>query len=431
MPLSPPLQHPPSQAHRSTVRALCGLCRSAVLTAFLLLAFALPAATALAAPSVDTSIPGGNAVVRDAGAGTFFIAPDLRDTKGWWFHYHFRVCGTPGDRATIVFAENCPMGARGPAMSRDGGRTWTWLGRETLRRFTHEGKQAWSFETTVPADGGELRYAFAPTYLEAHLHDWLAKHRGHPSLQVAELCRSRNGRVVELLRAGCLEESKTRGIVLLSSRHHACESIATYALEGLLDAVLADDALGRRWRERWQIVAMPFADKDGVEDGDQGKNRQPHDHNRDYNAAPLYPEVAAWMKLGDSLRERVVLSLDLHCPYISGAWNDRVYLVGSPAPTQAANERLFAEILERVRTGPIPFRAADCYLPSGQAWNKAANYAAGRSNAAWARDTFPSARLAATIEITYADAFGVEMNATAARALGRDLAHALIERLER
>lgn len=365
MPLSPPLQHPPSQAHRSTVRALCGLCRSAVLTASLLLAFALPAATALAAPSVDAAIPGGNAVVRDAGAGTFFIAPDLRDTKGWWFHYHFRVCGTPSDRATIVFAENCPMGARGPAMSRDGGRTWTWLGRETLRRFTHAGKQAWSFEATVPADGGELRYAFAPTYLETHLRDWLAKHRGHPALQVAELCRSRKGRVVELLRAGCLEESKTRGIVLLSSRHHACESIATYALEGLLDAVLADDALGRRWRERWQIVAMPFADKDGVEDGDQGKNRQPHDHNRDYNA------------------------------------------------------------------GPIPFRAADCYLPSGQAWNKAANYAAGRSNAAWARDTFPGARLAATIEITYADAFGVEMNATAARALGRDLAHALIERLER
>jgi hypothetical protein len=232
---------------------------------------------------------------------------------------------------------------------------------------------------------------------------------------------------VELLRAGCLDNPKARGIVLLTSRHHACESMATYTLEGLLSAVLAKDDLGRRWRERWQIIALPFADKDGVEEGDQGKNRRPHDHNRDYNATPLYPEVAAWMKLGESLKDRVVFSLDLHCPYIGGPWNDRVYFVGSADAEAAQREQAFAAVLERVCHGPIPFRAAEGYLPAGVAWNTSANTAQGRSNGQWARDTFPAAHFAGSIEIPYADALGVEVNAESARALGRDLAQAILE----
>ncbi len=74
--------------------------------------------------------------------------------------------------------------------------------------------------------------------------------------------------------------------------------MATYALEGFLSAVLADDACGRQWQENWEVLAVPFLDKDGVENGDSGKNRAPHDHNRDYNEQPLYPEIAALMKQG-------------------------------------------------------------------------------------------------------------------------------------
>ena len=206
--------------------------------------------------------------------------------------------------------------------------------------------------------------------------------------------------------------------------------MATYALEGLLSAVLDDDELGRRWRERWQILAVPFMDKDGVEAGDQGKNRAPHDHNRDYNATPLYPEVAAWMKLGESLKDRVVFSLDLHCPHISGTWNDRVYFVGSSVPAAAEKQKAFTQVLERVCRGPIPFRAAEGYLPYGTAWNTAGNTAAGRSNGAWASETFPEARFVGGIEIPYADASGVEVNADSARALGRDLAQAIFEHLD-
>ena len=378
-------------------------------------------------PELDAGYPGGNARILSRDGDTFTLAPDLRDTKGWWFYFNFRLRGPAVQPATIRFADADPIGMRGPAMSSDGGRTWQWLGREAVRK---SGKKGSSFSAVVPAGAQEARYAFAPTYLESHLREWLAARQANPALQVSELCRSRKGRGVELLRAGCLDPAKARGVVLLTARHHACESMASYALEGLLTAVLADDETGRRWRERWQVIALPFADKDGVEEGDQGKNRAPHDHCRDYNDKPLYPEVAAWMKLGDSLKQRVVFSLDMHCPYLRGDWHDRVHFVGSSAVAAAEKEKAFVQVLERVRRGPLPFRAEDGYLPQGVAWNTPAGFAAGRPNFYWAGDTFPEARFTGAIEVPYADARGVEVNADSARALGRDLARAALAHLE-
>ena len=47
-----------------------------------------------------------------------------------------------------------------------------------------------------------------------------------------------------------------------------------------------------------------------------------------------------------------------------------------------------------------------------------------------ARETFPAARLVASLELAYADSLGVEVSADTARAFGRDLALALAEFLE-
>lgn len=379
--------------------------------------------------TIDADYPGGNVRIVSRVDNAFTLAPDLRDTRGWWFYFNFRLRAPAGQPVTLRFTDKNPIGVRGPATSVDGGRTWNWLGKDAVSKSVAASQTVWSFQAVVPPGANEARFAFAPPYLELPLREWLAAHQGNPALQVSALCRSRKGRQVELIRAGCLDPARARGVVLLTARHHACESMASYALEGLLEAVLDDDDTGRRWRERWQIIALPFTDKDGVEEGDQGKNRAPHDHNRDYNATPLYPEVAAWMRLGESLKDRVVFSLDLHCPYISGTWNDRVYFVGAALPAAAAKEKTFVQVLDRVARGPIPFGAATGYLPHGTAWNTANNTAAGRSNGAWARDTFPDARFAGSMEIPYADALGVEVNVASARVLGRDLARAILERL--
>ena len=257
-------------------------------------------------PGLDAGYPGGNVRIVSREGDTFTLAPDLRDTKGWWFYFNFRLRGPADQPVTIRFADADPIGVRGPAMSSDGGRTWQWLGRKAVLQ---SGKKGWSFQAVVPAGAREARYAFAPTYLESHLRDWLAAHQANPALQVSELCRSRKGRSVELLRAGCLDLEKARGVVLLTARHHACESMASNALEGFL--------------------------------------------------------------------------------------------------------------------------TADGYLPSGVAWNTPASFANGRPNFYWAGDTFSEARFTGAIEIPYADALGMEVHADSARALGRDLARAVLEHLEK
>ena len=379
---------------------------------------------------LDANFPGGNIRVERIEGDTAFVAPDLRDTitNQWWFYWNFRLTAPAGQPVTITFTKNNPLGMRGPAISTDQGVTWQWVGADAVKSSKANGVPAWSFTARVPEGHSEVRYAFCPQYLESHLQTWLAGHSKGAALHIEELCRSRQGRSVELLRAGCLDPRKVRGTVLITSRHHACETMATYALEGLLESVLADDATGRQWREQWQVLAVPFMDKDGVENGDQGKSRAPHDHNRDYNAKPLYPEVAAIMKLGVAPSNQVVAVLDLHCPTIRGEWNDRVYLVGAPEKNFWHQQQAFAAALARVQTGPIRFREKDC-LAFGKAWNNNGSFSQGISNSAWARKMFPNAKLVSAIEIAYADALGAEVNAASARALGHDLANALLENL--
>lgn len=391
----------------------------------------LVAATCAASAEVAEPVakfPGGNIRVERVEGTRVFVAPDLRDTRQgvWWFYWNLRV--TSPAPSLLTFTKNNPIGVRGPAASYDGGATWRWLGARSVTQENVARVPSWSFAPQLPEGVAEARFAFCPSYLQTNLDAWLARHRGGSALRVEELCRSRKGRDVELLRAGCLAKGRARGVVLLTSRHHCCETMATFALEGLLDAVLAKDELGARWRENWEVVAVPFMDKDGCEDGDQGKNRAPRDHNRDYNERPIYPEVAAMMKLGAAMTNRVLAAVDLHCPHIRGEWNDRVYLVGAEDRKRAAQQAEFAAVWEREQAGPVKFRARDV-LAFGSSWNTTNNYSAGRTFARWAGQTFRDARLATTIEIPFADALGAEVNAESARALGRDLAAALAEYL--
>src|SRR5690606_31742336 len=105
---------------------------------------------------------------------------------------------------------------------------------------------------------------------------FVKKHSKNPHLKVSVLTKSRKGRDVQLLRIG--EPGPGKQSVLFTARHHATETIASYVLEGILAEAMADNATGEAFREKYVLYAVPLVDHDGVEDGDQGKNRQPHDH---------------------------------------------------------------------------------------------------------------------------------------------------------
>lgn len=372
-------------------------------------------------PVIDCDFPGGNILIEDIQGDTVRLRQDLRDTEGEWFYWCFRLRGAGGRRLRFVFTGSRAIGVRGPAgwfgaagACRPGGEGWSWLGADCV-----DGN---SFSCTIPTGADEARFGFTVPYTRADLDAFLAG--PGKGLHVRTLCRSRGGRDVPLLHAGRTDDGALR--VLLTCRHHCCEAMASFALEGLLTAVLPrGDANGLG--ETVQLICAPLMDADGVERGDQGKNRKPRDHNRDYAGESLYPETAAVREMVNGWGGRPFVSLDLHCPHISGKRNQDIYFVGNQREDVWGEVGRLSELLERMREGPLPYRA-ESNLPFGVDWNQPRNYDRGRGCSSYMAEQ-PGVRLASGMEIPYADAGGVEVTPHTARRFGRDLARALVEYL--
>ncbi|MBC8876508.1 MAG: peptidase M14 [Planctomycetes bacterium] len=388
-----------------------GLTLAALLGAFML----GDMQTARAELEIDAQYPGGNIVVERIEGDQVYLRPDLRDTNGWWFYWNFRVRGAAGQTLTFQFTGNNPMGVRGPAVSTDGGRSWSWLGAERVKGA--------SFAYEFSADQAEVRFSFAIPYQEENLRQFLASYRDNPHLSVQELCKSRKGRGVERIHVGQLAGEPDHRIVL-TARHHACESMANYVIEGFLDAALDDTDEGKWFREKVEVLVVPFVDKDGVEDGDQGKNRKPHDHNRDYRGDSIYPSVDAIRSFVPTWSKgRLSMAMDMHCPWIRGSHNEVIYMVGNADPAMWQQQVALGKILEEVQQGPLVYRTTD-NLPFGTAWNTTGNYGDLMSCTMWATQ-IEGIRLATSFEIPYANAADRPVTADSARAFGRDLARAV------
>ncbi|WP_147918436.1 M14 family zinc carboxypeptidase [Ruania zhangjianzhongii] len=381
---------------------------------------------------VDTDIPGGNALTEILGDGQIAVRPDLRDTIGNWFYWYFRVRGAAGRRLTVQVAgePRTPVAGRGPTVSVDAGRSWRWLGAAEV----HDGE----FAFTVPQDCDDVRFSLGMPYTAANLDAFLARCAGRAGVVRHELTRSEQGRRVEMLQFGRIDGG-AEARVLLTCRHHACEMMASHVLEGAMERILAADDPASRWLfEHVEFVVVPFVDTDGVEAGDQGKNRAPHDHGRDYG--PAEGRYASVRAIRDLLREPQVrpfdVVLDLHCPNIVGRTSERIYFVGSPDADNWAAVQLLAEELEQAAVGPLPYRRAND-LPFGTAWNVAGNFvtrderAVPQQSIGWFLDDEPAAGMHAILEFPYANAEGAEVNATTSRAFGADLAQAIERYLRR
>jgi len=362
---------------------------------------------------IDCDFPGGNIIVDAIEGDTVSLHQDVRDTEGDWFYWYFRIRGAKNRRLNFRFTRGNVNGVLGPAVSTDVGKTWRWLGKDVVGDATFR----YSFEEDVE----EVRFCFAMPYLEANLRDFIKRHAGNRSLKVDVLCKTNKGREVELLRLGRLD-GKCNHRVLLACRHHACEMMASYALEGIMEAVLDDTDCGRWFKENVEFLVVPFMDKDGVEDGDQGKNRKPFDHNRDYAGDSIYPSVRILRQLVPQWSEgNLRFALDMHCPWIRGQQNEVIYFVGGPDEENWGRVKHFSSILEEVQTGPLVFSSKN-NLPFGEEWN--VNTGPRKSFSRWAEE-LPGILIGTSIEIPYANASGRAVTAETAKSFGYDLACAL------
>ena len=82
---------------------------------------------------IDCDFPGGNIVVERIDGDTVYLHQDMRDSKGFWFYWYFRVIGAAGRNLKFVFTRGDVIGVHGPGVSLDGGKTWFWLGKDKVK----------------------------------------------------------------------------------------------------------------------------------------------------------------------------------------------------------------------------------------------------------------------------------------------------------
>jgi hypothetical protein len=259
------------------------------------------------AVTINADFPGGNVAVLHNEGGTAHVAPDLRGDNPW-FYWYFEAKASKVGRVNFVFPEtvagfkNGAIGFQGPAISTDLGKTWKWMGTDRVDGSSF-------FYDFAKADQ-RVRFAVTIPYLQAEWDEFLSRNANSPHFEAGVLTKSRHGRNVELLQIG--KATQDVKFVLVTGRHHAAETMASYILEGFLEEAMSDSPSGEAFRKRYVLYAVPFVDKDGVEEGDQGKNRRPHDHNRDYGEKSIYPEVQAIKELDKEVDFQ--FALDFHCP---------------------------------------------------------------------------------------------------------------------
>lgn len=273
---------------------------------------------------ITDQFPGGNIIVDKIESNNVYLRQDLRDTKPWWHYWNFKITINRPQKLVFHFQDDI-IGYFGPAINE--GKGWHY------NKNTFISHKSFSYDFLY---AGTYQFAFSIPYQVEDFERFFNKIEN--SAQKHFAVKTKGGRDQFYISAGNIQADKT---ILFTCRHHACESVAEFVLEGVLEElILTSNPIIKECG----IYCFPFVDLDGVENGDQGKDRQPHDHNRDYTDEPIYPTVRY---LKDFINSKSLLySIDFHCPAKYYGIHDLMSLIQLEAPYNTAQE-IFSSLLEK------------------------------------------------------------------------------------
>lgn len=356
---------------------------------------------------IDKQIVCGNIEVLEIDGDRVRLKNELRDTRldRDWFYWAFRVTGAAGRTVTFEFPHENRVGYWGAAVSHDQ-INWKWTGTRKVS-VLEDGTPLESFTYTFGKDENETYFAQNMVYVPARFESFCAAN----GLKIEELCVSNKGRSVPFVRFGSGEKK-----ILLTSRHHACESTGTHVMESVFQSLIDNPIEG------YEVVCVPFVDYDGVVDGDQGKHRLPHDHNRDYP----FDEGESLYNTCDAIRRyvngnSVLFAFDFHSPKHLGGINDKVSIIYN-FENKAPYLKRFTEFLHsRITKDSLSYDPVNDVPPNTE-WNVDTNEDFARYLA-----RKPENRIACSVETPY---FGEEdasnvVNGDSMRELGKCFARAV------
>lgn len=293
---------------------------------------------------IDKDFPGGNIQINRIEGNTIYLEQEIRDTTEWWFYFSFRATAKVKGEYTFIFENGDVISRFGPAISLDGYNYF--FNKET---FINNHCFKYSFE-----ENSTVYFAFSYPYQEKHFDIFISKHKDIIKEEMDEL--TNRGRKQYVYSFG----NKDGKTFLLTCRHHACEASANYVLEGAIEQLLISPL-----KNKYSISVIPFVDLDGVIDGDQGKSRYPHDHNRDYIDEPIYSSIRYIKK---HYHNNLIYYFDLHCPGKWGGIHNYVSLIEGDE-TMSERQEKYSTILEKNNCSSIPYQQINNIKYLAQ-WNK-------------------------------------------------------------
>lgn len=246
---------------------------------------------------------GGNIIVESMDDSYVKLRINYRDSHQW-FYWAFKVTGAEGMTITFDFGKDV-IGYFGPAVSYDL-LNWKWAFPKECKEDENDRH---SFTYTFSENENEV-------YFSHHFQYSFENFKKLDFLSHSVLCKDTDGVNCPVAVMGDGENT-----ILLTARHHACESPASYILEGFLMG------LNEKMPKDYKVIVVPFVDAKGSFKGDQGKGRAPHDHNRDYIENSIYPTTTEIKKLLN--KETVKYAFDFHSPLHIGGDSDILRLVNT------------------------------------------------------------------------------------------------------
>ncbi len=285
--------------------------------------------TAHAELRVRTDFEGGNAEVvqLDQTTKTLRIMPALHEGRGWPCWWSFKLEGlTVGETFTLeVQAQNKPYRDKTVLAAAWCQPKCAWISADgETWQPSAPGKLSTDkvMSYTIPAGAAQISLAWGPPFVPADagklLTDIAAK---LPEAKRFELAKTLGGRPVQGIRIG---DENAAHQVWVGSRQHAWEAGGSQVGRGFIQWYASDEA--RALRANTCLHFIPIMDVDNAVIGAGGKDAVPRDHNRDWAAEPIYPEVAAAQRMIRDIHAKHGLDvfIDLHNP----GSNDPVFFFG-------------------------------------------------------------------------------------------------------
>lgn len=219
--------------------------------------------------------------------------------------YAFKLMPTRPTSATITLRYKGGEHRYEPKMSFDG---LTWAAIDDAQVEISSDKKTVTLR--MPLDTREI-YVAAQELITPPIYDrWNTAMVAQHDVQLTQLGQSLRQQPIHMLRS----ESDSRDVLFLLGRQHPPEVSGAFAFLAFFEALMADTDTANAFRERFDIVAIPLLNPDGVIGGNWRHNLGGTDLNRDWGPFQQ-PETQLVRDLLDDMDasgQKIRVFLDFH-----------------------------------------------------------------------------------------------------------------------